>query len=214
MKIFRRALIDGPTVLIALGGVLLWALWPAVHLPGEHERLPATGVFHLREGQHQENPYKSPLMFALPSAMGFGASDESGGMPAVPKAPAERPPRFLARKETPQADPRQAATAHVPGNAAESMSGYRPRWDMEPIFDVDAKMEMRLTVVPRGGLIQCGFTLPDEYMARLRSHERPWSVTVVIETGDEGRACIMRIRNWRQSRAAQASEAHPAGGDA
>jgi len=180
--------IDAPSVLVALGALALWALWPAgIQRMSSPVSLPEPSASYVRLRSDEKSLHMSPELFALPSAVGFGAHDEAGDMPEVFNVSRHRAPRCLARAPAGQAGSVSADSARAVREARDSLSGYVPRWGDRTVFNQYTDTEMRLTVEPRGALRERGFSTPPLDDADLKQLEKPWTVTVVVDVGENGR---------------------------
>lgn len=180
--------IDAPSVLVALGALALWALWPGGMQPmSSSVSVPEPSASYVRLRSDEKSLHMSPELIALPSAVGFGAREEAGDMPEVFNVSRHRAPRYLARARAGQTGSVPADSARAVRQARDSLSGYVPRWGDRTVFNQHTDTEMRLTVEPRGALREHGFSTPPLDDADLKQLEKPWTVTVVVDVGENGR---------------------------
>ncbi len=135
---YSRGPIGLPSVLLAMGWIVIWLLWPSL-VPGTGAQVPrrVSGV-EVSYGVVEESLYMSPLLFARATRVGFRAPEEaSSDADLLDLEPRSRTLRYL--HVAPPAPDYGALRRQTPeGVAVKQVDGYRPLWKDSADFETAA----------------------------------------------------------------------------
>ncbi len=130
---YSRGPIGLPSVLLALGWVAIWSLWPSAESSEGHTQRKR-GRTEVSYGVVEESLYMSPLLFARSTRVGFLAPEEaSADAELLDREPRSRNVRFL-HVAPPVPDfggLRRRVDDAVP---LKQVDGYRPVWKDSAVF--------------------------------------------------------------------------------
>ena len=177
---YRPRYVSMPTVIIAVGWLALWLLWPQV--PRTQARPAAMSVTRVSYVRCAENPYARPSpMHDWPAA---GLEGDS-----VNVAPwfASRPARLLDKDGwTSAAKEPVLGDRHIGELAGCTLKEFKPVWNDVPVFGSTRSPQMNLNIEAGTALAQAGFELP-ALPSELTKFGKPWMVSVFVEVGVNGR---------------------------
>lgn len=186
-KAYQPGVIGTPSVLIAVGWVSIWLLWPGVR-PVARDETVASGsrVAYVRLGSAGGNWYTRPDVFGRPSWVGFRLPPAAEGMPegAIGR---RYPAALLTRADAVAAESRSAPSVEAPSFAwGGGATRYEPRWRESHVFQRRNGIKGLLKVEPRGGLRAGSVTLRAADVEHLSGYGKPWHLVLGVEVGADG----------------------------
>jgi hypothetical protein len=181
-----RVVSAAPVVLIGVGWVVLWLLWPAA--PTTKPRARSTGrVQFVGEIPVRSQSYFDQQGFTRASRSGFDAVDTPSAEIVRIPALISGVPRLLDRE--PESAKEHAGTAHEAPDATPDRRtlAYRPDWREAPVFKgaAGATPEIRVRLSP--ALSERGFVAPVFTTNQFPGARGTWQVVLVVEVGTSGR---------------------------
>ncbi|MDP6525235.1 MAG: hypothetical protein QGI24_09615 [Kiritimatiellia bacterium] len=178
---FSRGIVPVPSLLIALGWLAIWLVWPMGVTSLRGVESPST--VSVLDASELEGSLYRPDIF-LPSANGFNVHGDQSGTVDMLSERKYLPPRLLTRDEAVPVVP-DNTSALRPSMADEEP--YVPAFQDQPLFDKLSADGLHLLTAVRGNLSDCGFKIPDLAAVLEGKTDRPWIVEIHVDLGSDGR---------------------------
>jgi hypothetical protein len=182
-----RVVMAAPAILIGVGWVALWLLWPSA--PTAKPRMRTTGsVRFVGEIPVRSQSYFEHTGFGFPSRIGFGVMDQPSAEESV-RIPANLSgvPRFLEREPVSAGSPTGTVHENLDAKPDRQSLVYRPGWNEAPVFKAQVGVAPALCVRLSRALKERGFVPPTLSTNQLPAARDAWQVVLVVEVGNEGR---------------------------
>lgn len=176
---------DLMTVVIVLGALGLWTMWPRPRALQERTvGVAATRVRYIGDvsvtGEDEDallflRHRRAELAECMAPAVGLTPS------------PLQPQPRFLAADQTPAPMAPEVDRQPLREQARRRLSGYELRWPYLDPYRAGTGYVLRCEVETDTVLQAAGFRVPPEALARLGRDERPWQVVCEVACAPDGR---------------------------
>ena len=188
-RLLRRHVFDWPAIFIGVSGAGLWTLWPSVGGTTSVPRpLPAPHVTASPFPRKGDELYLSPVVFALPSSVGFRAADSDIGAPDMPMPPRVSRPHDLARERSvsrAEGGAVMRATEALSQDVGRSLQGYQVRSRAPSVFTAPREDGGEVQIIAEGALAAGGFLVTDA-ACREVLHTGGWEVALQVYVGAGG----------------------------
>jgi hypothetical protein len=181
---YTRPGVELMTVLIVVGALSLWSMWPRPSVaPVPTAEVATTRVRYV--GSVPAAGGDDALLF-----LRHRRADASVGMDAevaTSSAPLQPQPRFLAADLTPSTLAPEADRQPLREQARRRLSGYELSWPYLDPYRAGTGYVLRCEVEIDTVLQAAGFQVPPDALARLGADERPWQVVCEVTCAADGR---------------------------
>ena len=199
-NLYYRGMVDLASIVIAVGWVGLWFLWPsaATSKPGMPS-IPAPRTF-LVQMPMIDKAYASQDHFRKPSDPSV-MSDEPGAILERLTSPLQRAPRYL---DAPSAGS-VASVAMIDDVVPADLGQYRPIWNGErkPI-ERKADRDMRMMSRLDSRLAENKYTPPVFSVDELKRFDKPWQVVMYVEVNEDGHVENVLLESGSEDQAVNA----------
>lgn len=174
------------SVLIALGWVALWFLWPSLgRWDARAKEMPAPRVSFAPALTSEGKAYMWPDRIARSFRTGAEGQAPAAGTLDSMLSPLERLPRYLDREEGCSWMTNGGMTDA--GGPWLDVGYYHPVWKDEQVFPVNSlSREMRLLSEVSGELRKQSFEVPVFSAEEMKRFDKPWQVVVRVEVSESG----------------------------
>ncbi len=186
-RLLRRRVFDWQSILIAIGGISIWWLLPNdVTNISAIPRLQKPMVSFVTQNVGNQQLLRSPTIFALPSIYGFGAIDDTSGMPDVNDIWYNSSPHYLARDLDGNNDSKIAdLLSFTTDRQSKIYINRRVTAVGEAIFADDLNSERKINIVPHGKLREYKFEMP-EIDIKSFDVDKSWIIRLLVEMSEKG----------------------------
>ncbi|MCK5529257.1 MAG: hypothetical protein KAI74_06205 [Kiritimatiellae bacterium] len=185
-RLLRKRLLDWPSICIAVSGAAIWGLWLSTGLTKVDvtRRLQKPMVSFVSANSGESQFSRSPTIFALPSIYGFGAMDDSSGMPDVDDVWYTSSPHYLARNVVADGS-RDAKLISMRVQRSILAPNRRVSTEKGDVFTTNLSTERKLSIVYYGDLRKYEFALPNIDKKTFDQNES-WLVRLVVRVDKDG----------------------------
>lgn len=185
-RLLRKRLLDWPSICIAISGAVIWGLWLSTDLTKINvtRKLLKPMVSFVSADSDESRFSRSPTIFALPSIYGFGAMDDSSGMPDVDGAWYKSSPHYLARNVVYDGN-RGIKLIRMRAQQTVLATNRRVAMVKDDVFTANLSDERKLSIVYYDDLRKYEFALPaiDE---KIFDQNESWLVNLVVQVDKDG----------------------------
>jgi hypothetical protein len=178
-----------PALLLALGWIGLWLLWPAPYRA--RATAPARRLVKpqfVGQGIGEDRLYLNPTLFGRSSKVGFSVAERRDAMPGELAEERKADPMPLAWDPSMVGAP-TGAVARLDFDASLSAPpAYAPVWPRRVAAESSTADRSGLHVTLRGALRRFGLRVPPFPASIAAYSAQSWSAAALLEMDDEGRA--------------------------
>ena len=186
-RLLRRRVFDWPSIFIACSGIAIWLLWPNnLSSISASSRLQKPMVSFVTQNPKKRQLRRSPTVFALPSIYGFGALDDTAGMPDVKNVWYNSSPHYLARSAVDDNDGKIMELLSITtGHQQKKNGNSRVIIEKKPIFTATLGDNRKINVVFRGDLRKYKFEVP-EIDIKSFDEDKSWLIRLLVQVNEKG----------------------------